>query len=167
MWAQVPVARAAWTQISHLTHCMAWCLCRELGSIQGPLYVRYADLPDELPRRRIECKVTCIGVTEKCNHWPRGPMDKASAYGAGDCRFESCRGQCSNTCAATNHLRNEQIKEQVCEPEFVGPCFQHCNQCNQCATPMLHMPAFVVDIFLGGRMYEGSGVRPGLELPLF
>ena len=25
--------------------------------------------------------------------WPRGPMDKASAYGAGDCRFESCRGQ--------------------------------------------------------------------------
>ena len=27
--------------------------------------------------------------------WPRGPMDKASAYGAGDCRFESCRGHCS------------------------------------------------------------------------
>ena len=25
---------------------------------------------------------------------PRGPMDKASAYGAGDCRFESCRGHC-------------------------------------------------------------------------
>ena len=25
-------------------------------------------------------------------HWPRGPMDKASAYGAGDCRFESCWG---------------------------------------------------------------------------
>ena len=24
--------------------------------------------------------------------WPRGPMDKASAYGDGDCRFESCRG---------------------------------------------------------------------------
>ena len=23
--------------------------------------------------------------------WTRGPMDKASAYGAGDCRFESCR----------------------------------------------------------------------------
>ena len=29
---------------------------------------------------------------ETCQHWPRGPMDKASAYGAGDCRFESCRG---------------------------------------------------------------------------
>ena len=27
-----------------------------------------------------------------CQHnWARGPMDKASAYGAGDCRFESCR----------------------------------------------------------------------------
>ena len=25
--------------------------------------------------------------------WPRGPMDKASAHGAGDCRFESYRGQ--------------------------------------------------------------------------
>ena len=24
--------------------------------------------------------------------WPRGPMDEASAYGAGDCRLESCRG---------------------------------------------------------------------------
>ena len=24
--------------------------------------------------------------------WPRGPMDKASAHGAGDCRFESYRG---------------------------------------------------------------------------
>ena len=28
-------------------------------------------------------------------NWPRGPMDKASAYGAGDCRLESCRGHCS------------------------------------------------------------------------
>ena len=28
----------------------------------------------------------------KLSNWPRGPMDKASAYGAGDCRFESCRG---------------------------------------------------------------------------
>ena len=27
------------------------------------------------------------------DNWPRGQMDKASAYGAGDCRFESCRGQ--------------------------------------------------------------------------
>ena len=27
----------------------------------------------------------------KCR--PRGPMDKTSAYGAGDWRFESCRGR--------------------------------------------------------------------------
>ena len=32
--------------------------------------------------------------------WPRGPMDKASAHGAGDCRFESCRGHLHNTPAA-------------------------------------------------------------------
>ena len=25
-------------------------------------------------------------------NWPRGQMDKASAYGAGDCRLEFCRG---------------------------------------------------------------------------
>ena len=31
-----------------------------------------------------------------CMHRPRGPMDKASAHGAGDCRFESCRGQLSS-----------------------------------------------------------------------
>ena len=31
-------------------------------------------------------------VTIALLYWPRGPMDKASAYGAGDCRFESCRG---------------------------------------------------------------------------
>ena len=30
--------------------------------------------------------------------WPRGPMDKASAYGAGDCRFESCRGHLQTFC---------------------------------------------------------------------
>ena len=35
--------------------------------------------------------VTMPPVSMHCS-WPRGPMDKASAYGAGDCRFESCRG---------------------------------------------------------------------------
>ena len=34
-------------------------------------------------------------------HWPHGPMDKASAYGAGDCRFESCRGHLSFCGAST------------------------------------------------------------------
>ena len=35
-----------------------------------------------------------VGLKNVCFeiNWPRGPMDKASAYGAGDCRFESCRG---------------------------------------------------------------------------
>ena len=33
-----------------------------------------------------------IENSETLNQWPRGPMDKASAYGAGDCRFESHRG---------------------------------------------------------------------------
>ena len=48
------------------------------------------------------CRQVANGLTPKriCSihkqltivNWPRGPMDKASAYGAGDCRFESCRG---------------------------------------------------------------------------
>ena len=32
--------------------------------------------------------------THRNHQWPRGQMDKASAHGAGDCRFESCRGHC-------------------------------------------------------------------------
>ena len=31
-------------------------------------------------------------ISKSMIQWPRVPMDKASAYGAGDCRFESCRG---------------------------------------------------------------------------
>ena len=30
--------------------------------------------------------------------WPRGPMDKASAYGTGDCRFESYWGHLGLRC---------------------------------------------------------------------
>ena len=38
------------------------------------------------------CAVLCVGgmLAEAADSQrPRGPMDKASAYGAGDCRFES------------------------------------------------------------------------------
>ena len=41
-----------------------------------------------------------------CNTiWPRGPMDKASAHGAGDCRFESCRG----------HFKSKSISASSCQ----------------------------------------------------
>ena len=36
--------------------------------------------------------------------WPRGPMDKASAYGAGDCRFESCRGHSQSIMCSVNQV---------------------------------------------------------------
>ena len=37
--------------------------------------------------------VSCAPISnvKHIDTWPRGPMDKASAHGAGDCRFESCR----------------------------------------------------------------------------
>ena len=41
--------------------------------------------------RRVFCARSFVGW-ECVQHRPRGPMDKASAYGAGDCRLESCRG---------------------------------------------------------------------------
>ena len=41
---------------------------------------------------RDECKNPQFLALE---YRPRGPMEKASAYGAGDCRFESYRGHLS------------------------------------------------------------------------
>jgi hypothetical protein len=38
------------------------------------------------------CELIRIAQSPGYVIWPRGPIDKASAYGAGDCRFESCRG---------------------------------------------------------------------------
>ena len=40
----------------------------------------------------------CIVISPALSTWPRGPMDKASAYGAGVCRFESYRGHLGLRC---------------------------------------------------------------------
>ena len=68
--------------------------------------------------------------------WPRGPMDKASAYGAGDFRVQSCRGHlcvnmqqhcltsiihqssCGMMFASVRHavLENEQTSKTVQQP---------------------------------------------------
>ena len=42
----------------------------------------------------IQLQTYIAGLGELAS-WPRGPMDKASAYGAGDCRSESYRGHLS------------------------------------------------------------------------
>ena len=55
--------------------------------------------------RRCKCPLAKYRVlAHRSNTWPRGPMDKASAYGAGDCRFESCRGHWSNEGSGALHL---------------------------------------------------------------
>ena len=41
-------------------------------------------------RRWYECMYGCVYIDD-CQVCPRGPMDKASAYEAGDCGFESRR----------------------------------------------------------------------------
>ena len=64
--------------------------------------------------RRVCDQVKVPTAASVCGlHRPRGPMDKASAYRAGDCRFESCRGhcccraatQCPKTGIAPRHLQ--------------------------------------------------------------
>ena len=54
------------------------------------------ELGEEAVSRIFSCTAAFLPTTiqggKLVNIWPRGPMDKASAYGAGDCRFESCRG---------------------------------------------------------------------------
>ena len=59
-------------------------ILHQFGSCCGDARVQCCFLPDkDLP---LESNSSSFA------HWPRGPMDKASAYGAGDCRFETCRG---------------------------------------------------------------------------
>ena len=47
----------------------------------------------------------------RLSNWPRGPMDEASAYGAGDCRFESYQGHCLDTLLMTS--RKEAIMSVI------------------------------------------------------
>ena len=60
-------------------------------------------------------------------HWPRGPMDKASAYGAGDCRFESCRGQAKSM--RNNHQNNYTIHPHS-YPRLRGVLVHICDFCD-------------------------------------
>ena len=70
----------------------------------------HADDPGSIPGRGDICHARCVerlcvlsqfflNVEELCAlcyellQWPCGPMDKASVYGTGDCRFESYQGQ--------------------------------------------------------------------------
>ena len=48
-------------------------------------------------------------------NWPRGPMDKASAYGAGGCRFESCRGHFVDQDTLEDRPRREESERPHCE----------------------------------------------------
>ena len=50
--------------------------------------------------------------------WPRGAMDNASAYGAEDCRFESCRGR--NFFLLFFILPNRDRKEKRPRDSFKG-----------------------------------------------
>ena len=63
------------------------CICVHLAK-QFPL--RALTRNSHLPKAGL-CVFVNVESTARCR-WPRGPMDKASAYGVGDCRFESCRG---------------------------------------------------------------------------
>ena len=57
------------------------------------LFVRTLSPRGRTPVIGVLCNRLAIAI-DACDSWPRGPMDKASAHGAGDCRLKSCRGQC-------------------------------------------------------------------------
>ena len=70
------------------------------------------------PEALTECANKKLQRSKKLEHEsyysqrPRGPMDKASAYGAGDCRFKSCRGHLYNIESTTKveHLKIEILQ---------------------------------------------------------
>ena len=64
------------------TVAMGWCLALH-HAMPAPVYSE--------PFHRFS-SIVLRAIRQKLSPWPRGPMDKASAHGAGDCRFESCRG---------------------------------------------------------------------------
>ena len=48
----------------------------------------------------------CVGILKPLSPWPSGPMDKASALGAGEYRFESCCSVVESTQVSHFCLRN-------------------------------------------------------------
>ena len=69
--------------------------------------------------------------------WPRGPMDKASAYGAGDGRFESCRGHfCLNM---QQHGLTSIIRQSSCGMMFAS--VRHAELENEYTLKKVQQPA--------------------------
>ena len=71
-------------------------------------------------RYRVEsyvCRTALYFCSQIIISWPRGPMDKASAYGAGDCRLESCRGRYASGVLTHLHMRSPSRHVLT-----VGPC---------------------------------------------
>ena len=74
--------------------------------------------------------------THRADIWPRHPMDMASAHGAGDCRFESCRGHLSAAvacCFASSPPLSRAgsrlaLKKSDGEEES-NPCMSPCPSC--------------------------------------
>ena len=133
--------------------------CRDPGSNQEPSDLRSDALPTELSRLCLQIPNSSHTKTFEMHSAqilrlsfpssgtlflleaftcirPRGPMDKASAYGAGDCRFECCRGHfrcnvlgasvhfCSMKAVFTISIRAQfqsllSISRLFCFPQFL------------------------------------------------
>ena len=85
---------------------------------------------------------------------PRGPMDKASAHGAGDCRFESYRGQhCEldgSTQEAGHYRQFSQVGNILIDHEVVPdpaaiPADIHLQRALRCA-PVVATRVIPVDV---------------------
>ena len=69
--------------VCHNWHIVVMALGTEAGVVQQKMEV---EMWTELSNRQERDPFR--GSSKVMRHRPRGPMDKASAYGAGDCRFE-------------------------------------------------------------------------------
>ena len=81
-------------------------------------------------------------------HRPRGPMDKASAHGAGDCRFESYRGHflfLTSCCGHTDTQHHDNpYKISILAGGF-GNELLHFEFCNTSLIPQSSIAAIVTN----------------------
>ena len=85
--ASVVCLQIPWAVLAKAVERQCWCEC---GCVLSP---GHTDIPNST-------RAGCV--------WPVGPMDKASASGAGDSRFESWVGQCIYIATARQKLPGQQ-----------------------------------------------------------
>ena len=70
---------------------------RKMKFVRSDIRLEMTRLTLSTLRKRNRFLASLVSLSPTVSNWPRGPMDKASAHGAGDWRFESYWGHCLDT----------------------------------------------------------------------